>query len=424
MSEHHHEAPRKIPASKFAQTAKILIYVTALILAGIIYFKFGNVGSFSEDGGGLGTSSYTNVPQEVQIKYVPADFQANLDEEMAMAILANPYRYNREFNDLIYEFNLSLLNHVATRMNLPDSTKILIREEYERQHPYLRKLYFDDFVHLKDTADNIAPVWYENAATNAVEVLNEVASKYTCTMINQVLISILKTHEGSLYVKGNKVNTPCGVALTEGLQPLIKRLEETAAINDFSRSKGLIEQKVERAIAELATMEVRDKKAINRQLQTKVWGLEVSSSDVEISAISIIKIGFKLDKYFNIEVNSKRKVVTVTLPNPEILSSDVYPRVDRLDIGWMREVGSIDFNRNIDLLRKEFRKDVLASDAMEKSKSRAYELMETMLTPVISSLNKRYVLRVKFKDVSPQLDTNIEGDPFENEQTETINASN
>jgi hypothetical protein len=243
-------------------------------------------------------------------------------------------------------------------------------------------------------------------------------------MINQVLISILKTHEGSLYVKGNKVNTPCGVALTEGLQPLIKRLEETAAINDFSRSKGLIEQKVERAIAELATMEVRDKKAINRQLQTKVWGLEVSSSDVEISAISITKIGFKLDKYFNIEVNSKRKVVTVTLPNPEILSSDVYPRVDRLDIGWMREVGSIDFNRNIDLLRKEFRKDVLASDAMEKSKSRAYELMETMLTPVISSLNKRYVLRVKFKDVSPQLDTNIEGDPFENEQTETINASN
>jgi hypothetical protein len=309
-------------------------------------------------------------------------------------------------------------------MNLPDSTKMLIRKEYEKQHPYLRKMYFDDFINLKDTADNIAPVWYENASTNAVEVLNEVASKYTCTMINQVLISVLETHEGSLYVKGSKINTPCGVAILEGLQPLIKRLQESAAINDFSASKGIIEQKVERAIAELATMEVRDKKAINRQLQTKIWGLEVSSSDVEISAISIIKIGFKLDKYFNIEINSKRKVVTVTLPNPEILSADVYPRVDRLDIGWMREVGSIDFNRNIDLLRKEFRRDVLNSDAMDQSKSRAYELMETMLQPLITSLNKQYVLRVKFKDVNPPVDTQIEGDPFteDTEQLESVNG--
>ena len=84
-------------------------------------------------------------------------------------------------------------------------------------------------------------------------------------MVNQVLINILKTHEGSLYVKGNKVNTPCGVAIAEGLQPLMKRLQESAAINDFGRSKGLIEQKVERAIAELATMEVRDKKGLNTE---------------------------------------------------------------------------------------------------------------------------------------------------------------
>ena len=48
--------------------------------------------------------------------------------------------------------------------------------------------------------------------------------------------------------------------MTEGLRPMIKRMQEKAAIADFSRSKGLMEERVEKAIAELATMEVRDKK--------------------------------------------------------------------------------------------------------------------------------------------------------------------
>ncbi|RMG76436.1 MAG: DUF4230 domain-containing protein [Bacteroidetes bacterium] len=390
---------------------KLLVYLAAIVLAGIIYFKYFKKEPLNERGFG---STYTEVPEEVQIKYIPADFEADLDEEMALAVLSNPVRYAREFDQLIFDFNRALLNHVANRMGLPDTLKVQIQKEYEKQHPYLRKLYFDDFVALKDTTDNIAPVWYENESSNAVDVLYEVASKYTCTLVNQVLVAVLKTHEGSLYVKGSKINTPCGVALLEGLQPLIKRLKESAAINDFSRSKGLIEEKVERAIAELATMEVRDKKAINRELQTKIWGINVSNSSVEISAISIIKIGFKLDKYFNIDINSKRKVVTVTLPQPEILSADVYPRVDRLDIGWMREVGSIDFNRNIDLLRKEFRREVIESDAFDQAKSRAYELMETMLTPLITSLDKGYVLRVKFVEPQAYLDGKPADDPFPN----------
>ncbi len=408
---HHHESPPRprIPAGGFARTAKIMIYVAGIILIGIIYFKY-------YKGGNSEGAFRSDVPKEVQIKYMPADFRAKIDEDNALAILSNPYRYNREFDELIYDFNVSLLNHVTTRMNLPDSTRSLALKEYNKQHPYLRKLYFDDFVALKDTADNLAPVWYENEAINAVDVLHEVASKYTCTIINQVLISILKTHDGNIYVMGNKSNTPCGVALTEGLQPMIKRLKERAAIEDFGRSKGLMEERVEKAIAELATMEVRDKKAISRQLQTKIWGFNVSSSDVEVSAVSITKVGFKLDQYFDIQLNSSRKVVTITLPEPMILSTDVFPRLDKLDIGWLREVGTVDFNANIELLRKEFRRDVMESDVFGQSKQRATELMETMFSPLINSLDKRYVLKVDFKNVNQSIEDSIEGDPFNEDE--------
>lgn len=349
---------------------------------------------------GESRAGYTNVPKEVQIKYVPSDFRTDVDLENALPILQNPYRYSREFDQLIHDFNLSLLNHVANRMNLSDSLKAAVRQQYEVHHPYISKLMFNDFVALSDTSAALYGTWYQTEGASAVNVLNEVASKYTCFFINQIMATLLKTEQGKIYVKGEKVDTPCGVALTEGLQPMIARLREKAAIEDFSKSKGILEERVERAIAELGTMEIRDRKGIGASRQTKVFGMDVSSTEMEMSAISILKVGFKLDKYFDIEMSQKSGIVTVTLPEPEILSHEVFPRIDKLDVGWLREIDQTDFNKNMDLLRREFRQEALESDVMDKSKKRAVELMETMLLPVIKGLNPRYQLKVRFKNVN------------------------
>jgi hypothetical protein len=289
---------------------------------------------------------------------------------------------------------------VANRMNLSDSLKAEAVKQYEVHHPYISKLMFNDFAALADTSSALYGTWYQTEGVNAVNILNEVASKYTCFFINQILASMLKTEQGKIYVKGDKVDTPCGVALAEGLQPMIARLREKAAIEDFSRSKGILQERVEQAIAELGTMEIRDRKGIGASRQTKVFGMDVSSTEMEMSAISILKVGFKLDKYFNVELSQKSGIVTVTMPEPEILSHEVFPRIDKLDVGWMREIDQSDFNKNMDLLRREFRQEALESDVMDKSKKRATELMETMLLPVIKGLNPRYQMKVRFKNTN------------------------
>ena len=355
---------------------------------------------------------YTDIPQEVQVKYVPSDFKTDVDLDNALPILSNPYRYSREFDQLIHDFNLSLVNHVANRMNLSDSLKILMRTEYEKHHPYIRRMMFNDFLALQDTTSTIYRSWYQNEMTSAVDILNEVASKYTCFFINQIIATLLPTLEGKIYVKGQDVNTPCGVALTEGLQPMIARLKERAAVEDFNRAKGILQERVERTIAELGTMEIRDRKGIGTSKQTKVLGIDVSSTEMEMSAISILKVGFKLDKYFDISVSSKSGIVTVTMPEPEILSHEVYPKIDKLDIGWLREIEQGDFNKNMDLLRREFRREALESDVMDKAKQRAIELMDTILTPIIKGLNSRYQLKVRFKNLTPQQPNEPEAEPF------------
>ncbi len=370
------------------EAGKTIVVVLALTLLGIILYK--NVIKKAAD--------YTFIPKEVQINYLPSDYSIQIDEEDALAILSNPHRYRREFNNLVFKINTSILDHVANRMGLSDSLKTVIRKEYDKHHPYLRDMYFEDFVAIKDTTSVLYQTWYDNESKTSVDALNEIASKYTCFMVNHIITTVVRTEGGSIFGKGRDVETPCGIAMTEALRPLLKRMEERAAIRDFGRARGLLQEKVEKAIGELATMEVRDKKGISKQMQTKIWGFNVSSTDVDITAISVLKVGFNLKEYLDISVNSAQGAVVVTLPQPIVLSHEVHPKVEKLDIGWLREVKDRDFNQNIDLLRSEFRREALESDIMNKAKVHAKDLLDTMLGPLVKSLGSRYKLVVRFRE--------------------------
>lgn len=380
----------------------IFILIASIIL--VIAFKFwprsnnntNNLLTNTRDNIGIST----NVPKEIQVKYLPASFHFEIDEEDAVAIITNPLRYKREFNDLVRNMNLAILDHVSNRMSLGENTRQEIRQEYEKSHAYLRNLYYQDFVSLRDSTSMLAQRWYSNEAGSAIEVLHEVASKYTCFLVNQIMATVLETQGGSFYGKGKKVETPCGIAIQEALNPMFKRFEASAAIQDFSRSKNMLEERIEREVIELATYELQSKKGLSKQLKTKLFGLNVSTTNLEISAISVMKIGFDLKKFFSVDLNPRNQVVTITLPQPEILSHAVYPNADKLDIGWMREVSESDLNLAFSALREEFVREARREDGFAKAKAHAQKVMEVMMGPTISAFNPNYKLRVSFQNTN------------------------
>lgn len=379
---------------KGTSLSKILLYTLFFGICLLLFYNYFKNSDFSFSNG----ENYTSIPKEMQIKYIPSEFDFTVDEETTLAILTNPERYQREFNDLIYNFNLSMLNHVATRMDLPDSIKAEIEPAYQKQHPFLRQMYYNDFLKLRDTSANMYESWYGNNFNSATEALNEVASNYSCYLVNQIIMNLVISKGGKIAGTGNSVETPCMIALQESLKPMIRRLEQKAAIKDFSSSKGMLEEKIEKAIAELATMEVRDRKGLNKQLQTKIWGYSISSTDIEVSAISVLKIGFKLDNFFEIKLDEGRKRVYVSLPSPQILSHEVYPKIDKLEVGWMRELSNEDFNKNFNILRQEFRRDAIEDRVFDKAKDQADELMKLMLSPIITQLKGNYKLVIRYQE--------------------------
>lgn len=385
------------PQGSGLATSRILILVLVLSLLGVgIWWAYPRFF-------GTANGKITRVPKEIQLTYVPADYQANINEEDAVQILSNPRRYKREFDQLVYDLNMSILMHVAQRMGLDETQKAQVQQEYKSQHPYLRKLYYQDFMEIRDTTSTFARSWYQKESTSAAEAMEMVAGKYTCFLVNQILTKVVPTEAGTYYAKGRDVDTPCGVAMAEALQPMVKRMKQSAEVLDFSRSKGMLEERVEQAVAELATYEIQSKKGLNKRMQTKIWGFSVSATDLEISAVSVMKLGFRLNDYLNIDLNEGSRTVVVTLPEPVILSHAVYPKMDKMDIGWLREVKGVDLNESFNLLRDEFVREARAENAMDKAKEKAEEVMEMLIGPVMAGLNGDYQLRVRYRP-NPQID--------------------
>lgn len=391
MATHQPDAPGGGGEGSGAIFGKQILLLALVCIAGIILYK-----TFFGDGA---LSNLIQEPKGVQLTYVPSDFQPNLNEESTLQIISQPEKYRDEFYDLVYNFNVSLLYHVANRMALPDSLKRRLEPEYRKHHDYLKTLYFNDFVALKDTTAVMYENWYNDNANQAVQVFNEVAGKYTCFFVTQIMATLLKANGGRLMAKGKNVDNPCGIALSEGLKPMVERLQTRAAIMDFSASRGLLKDKVRKGIAELATYELRSRLGLDKTLSYKIFGLSISETDIRVEAISVIKAGFKLDQRFDVTFSPKKGIVYVTLPPPTILSHEVYPRVDKLDVGFLAGISGEEMNKNFNELRRQFRQDALENEhVLDKAKSRADSVMQLMLGPVVKSMGRKYKLQLRFEE--------------------------
>ena len=81
--------------SKGTSLDKLLLYTLFFGICLLLFYNYFKKSSLSNG------DNYTSIPKEMQIKYIPAEFDFQVDDETTLAILTNPERYQREFNDLI-----------------------------------------------------------------------------------------------------------------------------------------------------------------------------------------------------------------------------------------------------------------------------------------------------------------------------------
>lgn len=397
MSTYQPDDPYQGPDSGRSQIGQQVVLLLLICVALVLLYNI-----FFSDGSSSLTSFF-QPSKEVKLTYVPSDFNPNLDEEATLRVLAQPDVYAKEFDDIVYHFNVNLLYHVASRMSLPDSLKRRLEPEYVKHHQYLKTLYYNDFVALKDTSATLYETWYNDNANQAVELFSEVAGKYTCFFVTQIMATLLKADNGKLMAKGDGVDSPCGIAIREGLQPLVERLKKKAAIMDFSASQGLLKERVRKGIAELATYELQSRLALDKTLQYELFGYAISETDIRVEAISVIKAGFKLNDYLDVTYSPSKEVVYVTLPQPVILSHEVYPKIEKLDVGFLAGITGEEMNRNFNELRRQFREEAIGQErVLDKAKERADSVMTMLIGPTVGAMGRKVKLEVRFAEQQGQ----------------------
>ena len=139
MSEIRTRQPDMNPNSEISFGKKMLLFAL-LCVAGFLGYTIWK-----------GNDVQSSIPRAMQVTYVPADFKMNLDEQKTLEILSNPQRFKQEFDELILNFNTNLVVHVSNRMGLSAQLRTAAVNEYRKMHPYVRQMYFNDFIGLSDT---------------------------------------------------------------------------------------------------------------------------------------------------------------------------------------------------------------------------------------------------------------------------------
>ncbi len=95
----------------------------------------------------------------------------------------------------------------------------------------------------------------------------------------------------------------------------------------------------------------------------------------------------------------------MTLPQPTILSHEVYPKVDKLDVGFLAGITGEEMNSNFNALRRQFRQEAIENEhVLDKAKMRADTVMQMLLGPTVKSMGRSFAWKSAIKTVkgSPQ----------------------
>ncbi|MFN8575544.1 MAG: DUF4230 domain-containing protein [Candidatus Sericytochromatia bacterium] len=145
--------------------------------------------------------------------------------------------------------------------------------------------------------------------------------------------------------------------------------------------------KKELPILELATLELKDVK------YSYSWSDKWLNSEkkININGNFDIKFGFDLNKSFEINIDETKKEISLTLPQPKILSIELKRSSLESEDGWINKINDNDrnivLNSFITSAKKEFNKEVY----FEKSRKNLENVFNKVLTKRLEDFNIKYI---------------------------------
>ncbi len=361
-------------------------------------------------------------------KFASLTYQKNIANNITeLKKMAEPDKF-QQFSSILKDIHEKILYGVEDMYDLPRNMGEKMMATYNDVHEQLAQKHYQQFESLNQATlvnNSNHFVSYNNYQT--IKNFNTVLRNNICLVIDAVLpvikfkyaskivsyaqakaeaerynsvsenVDSISFAKATNQVLSSIIEDLCEDIFSEVLSSLSANLLEHAVIKDISSLQ--LREKSRTAIAELATVEdaftAVEKKAFRRDI---AWGyLPPSDSEISIEFKSIVKAGVQLDDYFEIKVEQEKKLVTITLSEPTILSNEPNYKVLRLKDGWIwNEIDEKLLNRTLEDGKQQIEQLALESGILEDAKENARQIFHTILQPLTSLPENVYEVNVRF----------------------------
>ncbi len=293
------------------------------------------------------------LPREISI--APNDPANSIDyENMVNRLYLATLDYKKDnshasenFKECVDEINRVIIGYITDNTNLRDIEKQRLNTVYSVNRPYIIDVFFrrysENIIQSPIYINEPVNIRYPNLSI--VESFNRSVSACTNTLINIFFLNSLEPIKNGVQASmslASELNIT-GVVLEKLLYPLSYFLLKTAIVCDHVSGKIKLISETREMIAELATVGDEFEIVYNRPIERTILKLFSQTASLAIKTNSRVKVGFDLTNGFSLKIDDDKQILTVTLPEPRILSVDtdysiidiknkLFVRIEKTDI--------------------------------------------------------------------------------------------
>ena len=234
-----------------------------------------------------------------------------------------------------------------------------IKAVYDSIHPSVVVDYQKRFKEGIISRKKIDPI-LDRKAYDAANQLNITLSEGFCSLIDVVtlLAGARIPTAGKLPKLGGEIlfAATCPEILNSVFPQLSMSLKEAGAYVDMQNLEIALDGYLRKSIAEIATVQqnydsIHTSKRIERKLfEDSEWYREWigdkfdSHAIIEINTSAVVKAGIAIDDYFQYQVFPDQAMITIKVPDPEVLSKEIFPHFTKVEDGFLVEINEAILN--------------------------------------------------------------------------------
>ncbi len=342
------------------------------------------------------------ITDEQADKYLDGILLASYSDDIAK---------NEGFVNLVDTLNISILQDYAKKSKLTkDESKELIDTYYSSRGLIIKDIHKNMVKEQYYTSNNTD---IEYKYLNSLNGFAESFSGFACSMTSYGFLARFPQFTRGNFMKYIAIKPTCIDILSNVINPTTKYLRDKAIIKDMRTITTILEKRVRSSVLKLATVEEelefstdvtdsRHSDPFGDLIILGDWEWDSNSRlDAEVKALIVAGFDLSSQSNFQMKVNHKNRILSIYLPNPRILYTNVDVTFNEPTKEWgAPKIDSSTYNEVSAKAEAKALSLVGTSDLFEQARLNAYTTIMNIFEPLMALPQFNYTVKVYFnKDI-------------------------